>query len=200
MILMNKIVKKDSIFYIYDEDVDIEICAQCNVEVYHYVIDKDVHININLNSSGASIRYYYSHINYNNHKVVMNVVHNCCNTSSNVYNHGVNVNHSKLDFVVNGIIKKDMIKSVCNQENQIINIRDGKSTICPNLLIDCYDVMSSHSAYIGKFDLSHLFYLESRGLSRERAYHLLMKGFLLHAVISDNASNMDHFLEEIYKI
>lgn len=201
MILMNKIIEKSSILNIYQEDVNIEINSRCDVVIYHYIIDKDVNININLNARGANIKYYYSHINYDNHKVVINVSHNECDTFSNIYNHGVNVYDKKLVFLINGIIKKDMNGSVCNQENQIINIRNGKSTICPNLLIDNFDTSSRHSAYIGKFDLDKIFYLKSRGFSEKGAYQLLLKGFLVQGEkCEENFDNIGDFLLEIYKI
>ena len=88
---------------------------------------------------------------------------------------------------------------VCNQENQIINIRDGKSTICPNLLIDNYDVVSNHSAYIGKFSDDKLFYLMSRGISLKDAYKLLLNGFLINSKSLD-LEKVGLFLEEIDKI
>lgn len=197
MIQMNKIIEKSSIFNIYQEDIDIEINKKCDVVIYHYVIDKDVNVNISLNDIGASIEYHFSNINYDNHKVNVNIYHNRCDTISNVYNHGVNVNNKKLDFLVNGIVKKNMSGSVCNQENQIINIRNGKSTICPNLLIDDYNTSSRHSAYIGKFDLNKMFYLKSRGLSEKKSYQLLLKAFLIQ---NSNLEDIKKFLEEIYKI
>ena len=201
MILMNKIIEKSSILNIYQKDINIEINKRCDVVIYHYIVDKDVSVNIQLNARGANIRYYYSHINYDNHKVVINIYHNECDTVSNIYNHGVNVYDKKLDFLVNGIIKKDMDGSVCNQENQIINIRNGKSTICPNLLIDNFDTSSRHSAFIGKFDLDKIFYLKSRGLSETLAYQLLLKGFLVQGDKNEESLlEIGDFLSKIYKI
>ncbi len=203
MIIVNKIIEKNSIINIYQEDVSIDINAKCIVEIYHYVIDKDTNIKINLNCQGACIYYHYSNINYNDHIVNIKIYHNEKNTISNFYNHGVNVLDNNLSFLVDGIISKDMDGSICNQENQIINVSNGRSTICPNLLIDCYDVNSSHSAYIGNFNLDKLFYLQSRGLTIDTSYHLLIKGFLIqNKNFKDLENNNDFkvFLDEILKI
>lgn len=201
MILMNKIIEKSSIFNIYQEDINVEINKKCDVVIYHYIIDKDVNVNISLNAIGANVEYHCSHINYDNNKVNVSICHNSSDTISNIYNHGVNVNNRKLDFLINGIVRKDMNGSVCNQDNQIINIRNGKSTICPNLLIDNYDTSSRHSAYIGKFDMDKIFYLKSRGLSEKRAYQLLLKSFLIqNNKLDKKLDNIKDFLEEIYKI
>lgn len=197
---MNKIIMKDTTIYAYQEDIDININSSCNVEIYHYLIDKDVKINVFLNAENSSVTYYFNNINYNDHKIEINIKHNNKNTSSNIYNHGVNVLNNKLKYIVNGIIPKESNLSVCNQENQIINIKNGKSIICPNLLIDCFDTISNHSAYIGKFSQDKIFYLESRGLSKKDAYHLLILGFLKIKKQENIKKDAKNFLDEINKI
>lgn len=200
MIFMNKIIEKDTILYLDEEDshIILDINAKCSVVVYHFVIDQESEVCINLNCEGASIDYYYNTINYHDHCYQINVNHHKDHTISHIYNHGVNVKDHKLHFSVNGIVPKDIVHCICNQENQIINIENGKSTICPNLFIDCYDVISNHSAYIGKFAAEKLFYLESRGLTREMAYRLLLKGFLIPQEV--DAGRLDQFLLEIENI
>ena len=89
-------------------------------------------------------------------------------------------------------------KSECNQKNQILNIKEGKSTILPKLLIDNYDVVSSHSAYIGKFKDEILFYLMSRGISEKVSYDLLIKSFLVNN--SENKEIIETLEKEIDKI
>ena len=101
------------------------------------------------------------------------------NTESKIICHGVNTGDKKLEFNVTGLVPKDMDKCICNQENQIINLKDGESVIKPNLLIRNYDTFSNHAAYIGEFSKDKMFYLESRGISEEDAIRLLMKGLLL---------------------
>lgn len=48
----------------------------------------------------------------------------------------------------------------------------------PNLEIQADDVKCSHGSTVGQLDEDHLFYLMSRGLSRERAERLVVLGFL----------------------
>jgi Fe-S cluster assembly protein SufD len=48
----------------------------------------------------------------------------------------------------------------------------------PNLEIEADDVKCSHGATVGQLDENALFYLMSRGLSRERAERLVVLGFL----------------------
>jgi Fe-S cluster assembly protein SufD len=57
---------------------------------------------------------------------------------------------------------------------------DGKSqaTAEPKLEIEANDVKASHAATVGRVDEEELFYLMSRGISREGAEKLIVAGFL----------------------
>lgn len=166
--------------------------------IYQYGIDIDNDVTINLNGKNAEVEYHYSTINYSNHKYNILVIHNMENTISNIYNHGLNVYNKKLDFNITGKVVKNANKSICNQENQIINLENGKSTILPNLLIDNYDVISNHAAYIGKFKDEMLFYLMSRGISKKSSYDLLIRSFLINGLT--NNEDISKLVEEINKI
>ena len=155
--------------------------------------------NVNLVKEDVTLYYYYNNINYSDNKFSIEVNHVASNTHSEVFNHGVNVNCNYLTYTVNGVVPKSSNSCICNQDNQIINMSDGKSTIKPNLLIDNYDVDSNHAAYIGKFRDSYMFYLMSRGISRKNAYLLLLKSFLINTDSID-LSKIDDFLKEIEKI
>lgn len=176
-------INENKELYLFDKSNQ---CRTYNVSkntklvVYQYGINIDNDIVINLNGENAEVEYHYSTINYDDHKYKIVVNHNSEKTISNIYNHGVNVNDSKLDFDITGYVPNKSDNSECNQKNQILNIRNGKSTILPKLLIDNYDVVSSHSAYIGKFKDEILFYLMSRGISEKVSYDLLIKSFLIN--------------------
>ena len=177
------IITSSKDIYIYD-DKDTEriynIEKDVTLNVYHYNVDSNTKVVINLNAVGAKVYYHYSTINYkdNNFKIVIN--HNKENTTSNIYNHGVNILNNNLHFDVTGIVPKEIENCTCNQENQIINLASGNSTILPILLIDNYNVSSAHSAYIGKFKEDVIFYLMSRGIKRDNATKLLIKSLLIN--------------------
>ena len=177
--------------YNYDIDEDTII--------YHYSINSSSVINVNLVKEDIRLDYYYNTINYDDNKYSININHKCNNTHSEVYNHGINMNKNILTFDVCGIVPKKYSKCICNQDNQIINMDNGKSTILPKLLIDNYDVDSNHSAYIGKFKDEYLFYLMSRGISRENSYRLLLEGFLINSD-SIEKDKIKDFIDEINRI
>lgn len=197
---MNKIkVEENKVKYFYD-DTDNNYIYNLNkneeLTIYHYVVNASSKIIINLNGENAKVNYYYSNINYQDNTLSIEVNHNACCTTSNVYNHGVNINCNKLYYIVNGTIPKLITSCNCNQDSRIINITNGKSSIHPNLYIDNYDCLSHHAAYIGKFKDRELFYLMSRGITKKDSYSLLLKGFLLY----DNNKFNKKLLNEIKKI
>ncbi len=167
--------------------------------IYHFSINGSSDVEVNLVKEDVTLYYYYNNINYSDNKFSIEVNHVASNTHSEVFNHGVNVNCNYLTYTVDGVVPKSSNSCICNQDNQIINMSDGKSTIRPNLLIDNYDVDSNHAAYIGKFRDSYMFYLMSRGISRKNAYLLLLKSFLINTDSID-LSKIDDFLKEIEKI
>ena len=201
---MNRIIdvkEREKVFYDFDitnQDVIYNVSENSKLVVYQYGINIDNNIIINLNGENASVEYHYSTINYDDHKYKIDVNHNNIKTISNIYNHGINVFDNKLDFDITGNVLNKSGKCECNQKNQILNISDGKSTILPKLLIDNYDVISSHSAYIGKFKDEILFYLMSRGISEKVSYDLLIKSFLVNGC--DNTELIEKLEKEINKI
>ena len=201
---MNRIIdvkESEKVFYDFDitnQDVIYNVSENSKLVVYQYGINIDNNIIINLNGENASVEYHYSTINYDNHKYKIEVNHNNSKTISNIYNHGINVFDNKLDFDITGNVLNKSGKCECNQKNQILNISDGKSTILQKLLIDNFDVISSHSAYIGKFKDEILFYLMSRGISEKVSYDLLIKSFLVNGC--DNTELIEKLEKEINKI
>lgn len=167
--------------------------------IYHFSIDSSSDVEIELSVPDVQLYYYYNNINYKDNYFNIRVLHSTSNTHSEVFNHGVNILDNKLTYKVDGVVPKSSSKCICNQENQIINMKNGKSTICPNLLIDNYDVISNHAAYIGKFKDEYLFYMMSRGISLDVSYRLLLNGFLINSDSID-ISKIDEFVKEIEKI
>lgn len=185
--------------YFYNEDdIDITYNLEKNSKlvVYHYASDIDGNIIVNLNGEGATLEYHFSTINYNKHLVKIIVNHNVGETSSNIYNHAINIQDKKLVFDITGKVLNTSSKCTVNQENQIINLSDGEGVILPNLLIDNYDVVSNHAAYIGKFKDELLYYLMSRGISKNSAIKILTKSLLINGGDINN-KELNKFLDKI---
>ncbi|HEY8444861.1 MAG TPA: SufD family Fe-S cluster assembly protein [Bacilli bacterium] len=108
-----------------------------------------------------------------------NVYHIGDKTTSRINNYGISNNNSILSFNNKGIINKNAVSSNLSQQTKGI-ILDMYSQIIakPILEINENDVMANHGASIGAIDERDLYYLMSRGLTREDSEALLVAAFI----------------------
>lgn len=108
-----------------------------------------------------------------------NVVHKAKKTASNINNYGISMDSSKIHFETIGKIEKGMSKSKMAQLSRgVIMDDDSQVTSNPILLIDEYDVIANHGAAIGKMSDDVMFYLMSRGLTKNDAFLLYLDGII----------------------
>lgn len=156
-------IKENSIVKVYKyNDVD---------EIKEYTI-------INLDEENAKIEYNLKTITKKSENYDILTYHNSKNTKSKINPNGVNIKEGQLKFNTSSFIPKNMINCEAIQNNKIINLTNNECIINPNLYIDEYDIVASHSAWIGTFEEEILFYLQSRGINKKEAIKLLVKGFL----------------------
>lgn len=143
-------------------------------------------IDINL-YDGGKIDYRFSNICKNNEDYVININHNGIGTISNINNKSIAMDNSKLNFVINSIVKKEYEKSVLDQNTRIVTLGECAAKISPNMFIDCDDIEARHGSVIGTFKEDMIFYLMSRGIEYNDAVKLLVKGFLFSNVDADSS-------------
>ena len=157
--------------------VNLESNSKCNISLFGFNISGL--IEAYLNKEESEFYLHNSSIYDEACLLEVNTHHLKSNTVSDIHNHGFTYKKGSLEYSVNGIVPKSSSKCICNQDNQIINLTDNICNIHPNLLIDNYDVVANHAAYIGTFKDSNLFYLMSRGINKNRCYVMLLKAYLL---------------------
>lgn len=165
---------KNKIKYIIDDN--------CEVTINKLAIDSSDEIEIVLNDKNSIVKYTTSIINYKDNIYKQIINHKSDDTTSKIRNHCINIFDNEFKFVIDGIIEKDAERVDLKQDNKIINLRNGKSNILPNLIVDNNDINASHSAYIGTFDEDTKFYMMSRGLTSNECDDLLIKSFLLNGM------------------
>lgn len=158
--------------YYLEEDSNVDIKKINNIES---IKEYDI---FNLNGESAKVKRVLKTISRDKQKYDMLVYHNAKETSSDLINHGVNIESGELIFNVSSFVPKDISNCFVNQNNRIINLTEGNCIINPNMYIDCFDVNANHSAFIGAFSDEELFYLQSRGIDKDTATKLLIRGFL----------------------
>ena len=80
---------------------------------------------------------------------------------------------------MDGKIDKDSKDNILNEYAKVINKGTGNIVIIPNLLVDSCNVEANHGAAICKISDDDLLYLESKGISNEKANKLLEDSFIL---------------------
>ncbi len=108
-----------------------------------------------------------------------------------LHHHQASESYSNIDFKVvlkdktnsayTGLIKveEDALNCQAYQENRNMLLNKGaKAESIPELEILCDQVQCSHGATVGPIDPAMIFYLQSRGLSREDAVRTVVSGFV----------------------
>jgi len=111
------------------------------------------------------------------------VTHSARRTTSDVFLKGALEGSSQSIFTGLLRIEKDAQKTSTFETNRnLVLSENAKAHSVPNLEILCDDVMCGHGSSVGPLEEEHLYYLESRGLSRPRAERLLIRGFFAEAI------------------
>lgn len=107
------------------------------------------------------------------------------NSVGHILQHGVILERGTLTFNGIGHIIKGAKGADAQQESRVLMLSDkARSDANPILLIDENEVTAGHAASIGQVDPEDMYYLMSRGLDRETAERLVIRGFL-GAVITE---------------
>lgn len=100
-------------------------------------------------------------------------------TEGNILQHGVILSDATLIFNGIGHIVRGARDSDAQQENRVLMLsRAARGDANPILLIDENDVRAGHAASVGRVDQAQMYYLMSRGLSKDVAERLVIRGFL----------------------
>ncbi len=135
----------------------------------------------------------------NIHAVTVRVNHLAPYTVGTIINHGIVKDKGYLHVDGIGKINQGMNQSNSQQHTNIINLSNSAKVYAnPYLLIDEYDVLAGHGATIGKVDDEQLYYLMSRGLSKNEAEKLIILGFLYPLIeLIDSESIKNSFIQTI---
>lgn len=123
------------------------------------------------------------------YRVVIN--HRAPNTSSNVFLKGAV--QDSAESVFSGLLKifpdASQVSAFETNRNLVLS-ENAKAHSVPNLEILCDDVVCGHGSTVGPLEAEHVYYLQSRGLPRDRAERLLVRGFfeeIIQAIPEDLA-------------
>jgi Fe-S cluster assembly protein SufD len=113
----------------------------------------------------------------------MVIDHQGRSTSSDVFLKGAVEDDAQSVFTGLLRIEKEAARTSTFETNRnLVLSENAKAHSVPNLEILCNDVMCGHASSVGPLEPEHLYYLRSRGLTRERAERLLIRGFFQEVI------------------
>ena len=152
------------------------------------------------NGAGFEIDGVYFGENNQIHDTRVFVNHLGKSTTSNMITKGVLGDESSSIFTGTIHIAEGAVKTESQQENRnIILTEKASAQSVPNLEILCDDVICGHGSSVGPIDETLYHYVMSRGINKEDAEKLLIKGFfnevinedpwdIIHDVVADTLS------------
>ncbi|MER2263248.1 MAG: Fe-S cluster assembly protein SufD [Psychrobacillus sp.] len=111
------------------------------------------------------------------------VIHWGKHTEGQILKHGVMKDAASSIFNGVGKIEYGATKANAEQESRVLMLSEkARGDANPILLIDEDDVTAGHAASVGRVDPLQLYYLMSRGISKQDAERLVIHGFLAPVV------------------
>ena len=148
----------------------------------------EVKLDVYLTGSGANADIKSACMSDTKKKFDFNCIHQAPYTVGIMENYAVVKEHGDYNMTAVGKIEKGAYGSESHQTSRVLTMSDNQvSSVTPQLLIDENDVKASHANTIGQPDENQLYYLQTRGLTRNQAMGLIMIGYLLP--IADGLDN-----------
>lgn len=164
--------------------------------------DDEIFYNLKEVTNKGNCKINIASVSYKNKK--KNYVINTSNLEPNTFNEincfGIVKDESLLNYDVSSFIKNGAKKAIVRQNSNIL-LFDEKSTgkNNPILIIEENDVKASHGSSIGKIDDDTMFYLCSRGLSKNEATNLICLGKMEHLINKINDESIKESLINKFK-
>ena len=154
---------------------------------------------IDLNGEYADYYQGFSSITHENEEYHIIVNHNKNNVKSNIKNKCITLDKSKITMQIDSIIKKGNKNCIMDQTSRILTLGTSEAKIIPNMLIEENETEARHGSIIATFDEEEMFYFMSRGIEKEEAILLLIKGFLFSNMIVD-LEKREYIMNSILKL
>lgn len=150
------------------------------------------HAHLNGEYSNASLKGCFFLKNKNICSNKTNIIHNSENCVSDQTYKGILNDHSKASYYSNTFVSENAQKTEGYQLSKGILLTDNCSFFSkPELRIFADDVKCSHGSTIGPVDETALYYLRSRGISKNEAMKMIISSF-----IEEDLQNLDKNIAE----
>ena len=186
-------------------DINITIEKDATVNLYQVVQnneDTNISETVYLNETGATFNTIVVLLGLKNSVINsdIKIYHNTNNTNSDLKVYAVIKDEAKINLDNNAYIKKNSYQSKAYQGAKGLSLsKSGRILVNPNLFIDEYDVMASHGVAMGSLNMDDLFYLMSRGLTKDEASQIVIMGFIEPILVAIENEEITNQIRENFK-
>lgn len=200
------------IFFLDDNNYNSEIFLDNDQDKELYIIDtlkKSVNVDINVRvKNNCNFHLVISSFNQLDFEKTYNVkvYHDKNSSISKCEVFGINKDSSKTNFYLEAIIKDDSKSNYCEQKIRgILLSNNAEIKGKPNLIINTNNIKAKHALAIGRLNIAHLFYLQSKGIPKSEAIKLLLLSYfnvILYKIEDENEREkmIEHIFNEIGEI
>lgn len=155
--------------------------------LFQFYYNKMVREKVIVDLNGEYSKFYqgFSSISCGKEEYHIIVNHNHHHVRSDIHNKCIGCDGAKLSIQIDSILNKGNVDCVMDQDSRILTLGDVEAKIIPNMFIEEDSVEARHGSIIGSFSDEDIFYLMSRGISRDEAILLLLKGFIFSNLVVD---------------
>lgn len=185
LIVDNDVSKEINMFNNDIECMSIVVKDRAKLVLNYFkdVMDNNIRMDIEV-GNGSSFVLNHSYVNKNDYELDVNVRYNGEGSSVLINIYGIN-DSGKSVLNVDGSLCSNNINNVLDEKIKVININDGKVVCKPNMYIKISKIIANHQNTISNVSEDELFYLMSKGISRENSERLVINGFIT-SIISNN--------------
>lgn len=183
-----------------DVDVNISLLPNANLTYNHLIFNNQKNIKFSVNlQAGSDIKVNYLTLMKDKLKVEQTIEHIGRDSYSKVDNIAIAFDQGDVEFITTGHIPNGVKNCNVNQLTRGIILSDDASVAStPVLLIDEFDVKAYHGATIGKINDDDLFYLMSRGLTKDEAFFLVINGLILPFLSMISNEDIKNEINDLY--
>lgn len=169
----------------YDTKIDIVANVYKDASLDFAYLDMEnkqssVHMDVNLMETGANVLLQSACIAQDTKDFHMAITHHVAYTTGTMKHYAIVKEDGTYRMEASGKIVKGAHGSESHQTTRVLTMSEQQdSRVIPLLLIDENDVKASHATTLGQPDENQLYYLQTRGLTRNQALGLLSVGYMM---------------------
>ncbi len=191
-VLINEIGDKEN------EKLKLTINVEPNSSLIYnrFMIHNRMNNLITLNqNNNSNVTFNYSIISYDKSNLIINSLLTGDNNETVIKVKAVTENKGSCHITSTADTKPKIIDNKLYESIKILVLNNEESICIPNLLVASNEIEVNHACTISNIDPNYIFYLNSKGLSKEKGVNLIKKGYLL-----DNLDINEEITKQIEEI